>query len=647
MGAKHSSSSQEADEKPLQPNADFQGPTDKRHCTDIAFIFLIIAMWVCMTGVGGDAIHKGRPQRLIAPMDSDGKLCGYTDSVKNLPNIYFVNPSMSGKCVASCPSSTVAIKSPEDLICLDGTPALNNNNMYAYITAGRCAPKMASQSKFNRCIFTNATEAALYTFNQGIGPLQEFGSDIFQARGFVFGLGTALALVFGFVWMILLRVPGLLPLIVWTSIFGFGAGLAGIAAYMIDTAGAWATRGLHSTLEVNGLRGLGWCFVALCVLYICLIIFLRKRIQVGMVILKEACKAVVEMPGIVLFPILQVVGFILFMVPWIFYCVFLAGMGTVTAKTVTAMTTDSPIQYTYRTITYTKDIQQKGWYMFFCYLWTAQFIQAMGQITLAICFSSWYFTREEHKKERIGLGVRATFSSLRKAIVYHTGTAAFGSLIIALIELARAILARIQAKVQKMPPNPVNLIIRAVLCCAQCCLWCFEKCIKFLNRNAYVQTAIFSYSFCHAAWKAFSLLLRNCARVAAIGIICSFVIFIGKLFISGLATFCVYCAITANMGSKLHGVIAPTIMTFVITYVIAIMFMEVFHMAVDTIFQCFCIDEEMFKNAPFGSESLRKIMDGLSKEARASGTRQPVSPSPMQPQAVNLEQTSEAKANVR
>ena len=41
-----------------------------------------------------------------------------------------------------------------------------------------------------------------------------------------------------------------------------------------------------------------------------------------------------------------------------------------------------------------------------------------------------------------------------------------------------------------------GLVVRAVLCCVQCCLWCLEKCLKFLNRNAYIETAIYGYSFC-------------------------------------------------------------------------------------------------------------------------------------------------------
>jgi hypothetical protein len=36
----------------------------------------------------------------------------------------------------------------------------------------------------------------------------------------------------------------------------------------------------------------------------------------------------------------------------------------------------------------------------------------------------------------------------------------------------------------------------------KCCLWCCEKCLKFLNRNAYIEIAIYGKSFCRSAGDA-------------------------------------------------------------------------------------------------------------------------------------------------
>jgi choline transporter-like protein 2/4/5 len=110
-------------------------------------------------------------------------------------------------------------------------------------------------------------------------------------------------------------------------------------------------------------------------------------------------------------------------------------------------------------------------------------------------------------------------------MMYNSGTAAFGSLIIAIIATLRVVLAYIQRKCSLHK----NKVTEAIICCIGCCLWCFEKCVKFLNKNAYIQTAIYGYSFCKAARTAFFLLLRNILRVAAVNMVSGFVIMLGKV----------------------------------------------------------------------------------------------------------------------
>jgi choline transporter-like protein 2/4/5 len=92
------------------------------------------------------------------------------------------------------------------------------------------------------------------------------------------------------------------------------------------------------------------------------------------------------------------------------------------------------------------------------------------------------------------------------------GSAAFGSLIIAIIKTIRAVLTYFTAQAKKAH----NLILVYVLSIINCCLWCLEKCMKFLNKNAYIQTAIYGYSFCKSCRRAFFLLIRNILRVAAV-----------------------------------------------------------------------------------------------------------------------------------
>jgi len=79
--------------------------------------------------------------------------------------------------------------------------------------------------------------------------------------------------------------------------------------------------------------------------------------------------------------------------------------------------------------------------------------------------------------------------------------------------------------------NPAGKLILFILKCCQCCLWCFEQVLKYLNKNAYIEIAIYGYNFCNAARKAFMLLTANALRVAAINSVGAFVLFLGKLVV--------------------------------------------------------------------------------------------------------------------
>lgn len=115
--------------------------------------------------------------------------------------------------------------------------------------------------------------------------------------------------------------------------------------------------------------------------------------------------------------------------------------------------------------------------------------------------------------------------SLRVTFFNHLGTAAYGSLVLAIIKTIRAVLAYLQKKAKKSG----NRIALFVLSCLQCCMWCLEKCMRFLNKNAYIQTAIYGYSFCKACRAAFFLIARNVLRVFAVSMVGDFVLLLGRV----------------------------------------------------------------------------------------------------------------------
>lgn len=76
--------------------------------------------------------------------------------------------------------------------------------------------------------------------------------------------------------------------------------------------------------------------------------------------------------------------------------------------------------------------------------------------------------------------------SFKNAVIFHLGTVAFGSLIITIIRIIRTILDYVEDKLKRFN----NDLTRCLICMCKCCLWCLEKFMRFINRNAYIVCAI-------------------------------------------------------------------------------------------------------------------------------------------------------------
>jgi len=142
--------------------------------------------------------------------------------------------------------------------------------------------------------------------------------------------------------------------------------------------------------------------------------------------------------------------------------------------------------------------------------WTTQFVMAVGEMLVALSVARWFFNKEHDT-----VGNASVFKSLSQILFYHTGTAALGSLLIALVSTIRAFFVYLEAKVSKAG----NKYLEVLLKCIQVVLCCLDKAIKYLNKNAYIQCEIFSTNLCVSAREAFFLIHRNAARVGTLAVI--------------------------------------------------------------------------------------------------------------------------------
>jgi len=631
----------------MQKPANFDGPVKNRKCTDILCSVMLFAMWTGMTYVGISAVTKGDYRVIINPMDYDGNICGIDDKgrdMTNYPKLVYVNNLAGGVCVKECPhfeslidvhtfitydgvwqgdkatlpenyvevadytySENVLFKTctddlcptdtdPEESFTSDGIKLGTGFATYAVSTfdtfGGRCIADPKALKKIKEQVTTVGGSITEFdAFDKGQKYMNRLFSDLYISRYYlVMTFGIAMAV--GLSYSLLLRIPLIVSTMVWGSIFltiamFFGVGIVSFMGgrKLEDEEPQKAKSEVFTAMKV-----IGGIFGVLGGILVLITLFLRKQIKLAITCVKESARAIGSMPLIILLPIVETLAFLGFFCVTLFYAVHLASTGT--------RETIEQSGVSVRVFKYDDSTAYSGLFLLFCFFWTSALMSALGSIMVSMSVSKWYFTRD---KSLVCNSI--VLKSVLTTLFYHIGTAAFGSLLIAIIQIIRYLIAKLQKYAKKADSKVAN----ALLCCCQCCFYCFEMFMKFINKNAYIQTAIFGTSFCKSAREGFFLILRNILRVGSIGYVSTLVVFVGKLFISIMSTGIGFMVLEQQVGSELNNIYFPLIFVFIISYFVADMFMDLFDMSTSTILQCFIADEEMF---PAGE----RFIDGNTKQ---------------------------------
>eukprot|EP00127_Corallochytrium_limacisporum_P006513 Clim_evm44s229 gene=Clim_evmTU44s229 len=621
------------------------GIKEKRGCTDVAFFLLLIGFWVGVFYVSSVGFKEGNPERLLKGLDSFGNICNAENTlsetyiadnsaaavngVLNLVGrdvvLFYDYTTTEGMeiCASSCPDTTTDSYTAEQAknwqICdydFDYDSAIADAALLtAAIASGKCPSQVyESTAVLNRCSPVDPDvigDAFADIFSSG--EADKIFSDV--ANSWKVILVTCVIAIF-IALLIILSLRFFAGIMVWGSTLIFLVGM-GAATYVFNdqykkadneiTDLENAGQPVDDNLKDNRLtfQILFYIFIVLTVIFFILIVALRNRIRLCVQIFKESAKCVAHMPTMLFLPFIAaivVIGFAAF---------FVAGMLYLsTADEVEYLTTSTPSGFAQ--FNTPQDIAFMQWYAFFGFLWMSQFVVACNQMTIAGAVGEWYWTFHKSNMSRVPV-----WRSFTRLIRYHLGTAALGSLIIAIIQLLRALVNVAKRRAQ----TEGNKVAEYIAKCCACCLWCLEKFMKFVNRNAYVMTAVKGYNFCGAAKRAFELLLRNVLRVAVINSVGDFVLFLCKVATTVFSVLICLAFIENDIlledPSDMNYEAVPAILVGIFAFFIAHVFLSVFEMCIDTILLSFCEDSEVNDGSQekpyFMSDSLLKYVKNSSK----------------------------------
>lgn len=276
-----------------------------------------------------------------------------------------------------------------------------------------------------------------------------------------------------------------------------------------------------------------------------------SAIQLGIAVFKTTAQYIACNMAVFALPAAAAVLSLIWYVIWISAAIFIFSVGTPTARE----------NYPYITeIKWSEQTRYIMIYHVFALLWINAFIIGCVQFIIGASTCQWYFTVKTDSKGRNTIPVAISW-----LFKYHWASVSMGALIIAICQMIRLIFEYYRKQMSVI--EKTNPLVKVLFYTTRYCLWCLEKCVKYISKNAYIQIALTNDGFLQAAISAFTLILKNAHRFGFANTIGTVYMIFGCFFISSLTSFGTYAFMTNYDGL---GVTSP-IPTTVVMGVIAVM----------------------------------------------------------------------------
>ncbi|XP_072033070.1 choline transporter-like protein 4 [Amphiura filiformis] len=505
---------------PKSHDPNFKGPIRNRSCTDVPCCILFATFLTGVVLIACFAFTRGNPHTIIYPSDYKGNICNMSQEVKDKPySLYFdyldclslsvvltLNCPTPQVCLKTCPQETFMIytryplqvyQTPpvggvnwEDFICLYGVDPeyevnvkgrkivdlLMHKECAAYYVSstpigGRCMPTFLTFAESglngtspNGRNITEENISALGKILQIFMESEQIANlvDDFHKTWPYLVIGMVIAMLGSFFLLMLLQ--WIASVIVWGTI----AALIGIFIW-----GIYYTFDKWRCYDIPREDCVPSEIQTAIVLLLVFILFTRIRIATALI--EEASQALGMMLSTLFWPIIPFTLQLAFISFWAFVAVYLASSGQTKYIVVNApddsdfengtfcdimqwnSNSNFPALCEFETFGlpgYTIYLQL---YMVVALYWVTNFIIALGEMTLAGAYASYYWAREKPKD----IPMLPVVASLWRSVAFHFGSLAFGSFIIAVIQIIRTLFEYVEEKVQAKS-NPIT---RFIFCC--------------------------------------------------------------------------------------------------------------------------------------------------------------------------------------
>lgn len=223
-------------------------------------------------------------------------------------------------------------------------------------------------------------------------------------------------------------------------------------------------------------------------------------------------------------------------------------------------------------------------FSFFMIFWIIELCAAFSQFSMAYSVILWYFSPYDNGKKR-AVPLCSFLQGFFDAGRYHLGTLACGSFFVAVFGAIQAILAFFERQASAQG----NAVGRIIACACGCFVSCFKCILELVNKNAYIDVAMHSSTYCEAVKSVVKVLVSYGGSVAVLTGTMWIMKFAAVGAIGGSTGWIIFMYLSS---SNHQDSMSLAIGSAVISSLVALNIMNVLDMVAETILYCFASDEE-------------------------------------------------------
>jgi len=411
-------------------------------------------------------------------------------------------------------------------------------------------------------------------------------------------VAVIVGLILGYVYMFLLE--HFAHLLVYSAVILIVVLGLGVGSYLFVSQFTGGIDGIPNNGDSKWNAWAGLALFVLAAAFGCFACFAHESIEVAVGCVQSAAECIFDMPSLLLEPLISMTCKIVLFIFLTYGFLLLASVGKVRTMTLEQFTEryeavpNMPkVAGVFRTFQY-HDNQQ--WHML-CYIfvsiWILSVVTALSQFVIAYSVQLWYFTPCSSSGRKVGVHTCPLWRGYFIGFFYHLGSLAFGAFLVTVLFVLRVVLGALA----RAADHEGNRALGCIFACLMCCVHCYERFIEFLNKNAYMDIAINSTTFCTAAQNAMHVFTAQSLAIAFLNGACWVLQIAGYALITGTGTFVVWVMVRGlwwfnNVESSryIHDPIVVSVVAGCICFLVAVCFMVVFDTVADTILYCYATE---------------------------------------------------------